>query len=142
MLQDASELDVIEHAMFDWRFPVHLIYLKNSTTFLSQQQARLLKTGKCNVDITNIIYMKTETPSSFLNCVNNTYAMWKELKYHANACNSWEDKMSTLTKIASMTAHDIFSALLGCGTASCATGAQRQTFQDLQWFHLQQVLRL
>jgi hypothetical protein len=37
VLQDASELDVIEHAVLDWRFPVHLIHLKNSTTFLSQQ---------------------------------------------------------------------------------------------------------
>jgi len=37
MLQYASELDVIEHTVLDWRFPVHLIHLKNSTTFLSQQ---------------------------------------------------------------------------------------------------------
>jgi hypothetical protein len=37
MLQDASELDVIEHAVLDWCFPVHLIHLQNSTTFLSQQ---------------------------------------------------------------------------------------------------------
>jgi len=37
VLQDASELDVIEHAVLDWGFPVHLIHLKNLKTFLSQQ---------------------------------------------------------------------------------------------------------
>jgi len=29
-----------------------------------------------------------------------------------------------------MTAHDTFSVLLGCGAASCVTGAQCLTFQD------------
>jgi hypothetical protein len=37
VLQDASELNVIKHAVLDWRFPVHLIHLKHFTTFLSQQ---------------------------------------------------------------------------------------------------------
>jgi len=49
---------------------------------------------------------------------------------HMATVSSRRKNKSTLTENASMTAHDIFSVLLGCGATSCVTGAQCLTFQD------------
>ena len=42
MLQDASELDVVKVAAFDWRLSVHLVHLANDSSRIGSRRAAKL----------------------------------------------------------------------------------------------------